>query len=68
MNGIEFHKIDFDELANKCLRKADTDSGLYTKNDYWNKCSLFVRSLKNKAWENLTYKQINWLQNIIDEI
>ena len=62
MNGIEFQKIDMDFLAKKCLYKSKQ------KNDYWFICSLFVRSLRYRIWENLNYKQINWLQNIIDDV
>ena len=62
MNSIDFTKLEIDFLANKCLYKSEQ------KGDYWFKCSLFVRSLRYKIWENLNYKQVNWLQNIIDEV
>ena len=62
MNSQDYEKLPFNKIADKCLDKSETPD------DYWSKCYKFVRHCNLKPWERLTYKQVNWLQNIISEL
>ena len=61
MNRQEYMNLNFGQLAAQCDEKA-------TDNAYWGKCRDFVHGLVYKSWSELSYKQVNWLQNIIEEV
>lgn len=56
-----------ESMIDECLQEVDysTNDSSY---DYWSSCAEFVKDVLDKEYEDLTYKQRNWLQNIISDL
>lgn len=57
MKVKEIYKFDIDSL----VEKAD-------ESDYWNSCLEFYESVEERDLENLSQKQVDWLNKIEENL
>ena len=62
MTSDKYEKLEFNKIADRCMQNSEEPG------DYWFKCSKFIRDCALKPWGWLSYKQVNWLQNILEEL
>lgn len=62
MDHDKFDKIEWPELIKKCKQKSEIFE------DYWDKAKRFCIDCSTKSWKQLSYKQVNWLTRICEDV